>query len=50
MIHVPQPKLMKPMAIMMRGSSLVDTLPAIGAVKNMARPETNMVSPIISAS
>ena len=36
--------------IMTRGSSLLDRMPATGAVKNMARPETNMVSPIISAS
>ena len=39
----------KPIIIMMRGSSLAERRPAIGAVRNMARPVTNMVSPIISA-
>ncbi len=43
-------KLAKPIAIITRGSSLVESLPATGAVKNIARPETNIVSPIISES
>jgi hypothetical protein len=35
---------------MKRGSTFVISLPAIGAVRNMARPETNTVSPIMRAS
>ncbi|MNT97476.1 hypothetical protein D3C72_2398110 [compost metagenome] len=50
MIQVPLAKLVKPIVISTRGSSLPERIPATGAVKNMARPETNMVSPIISES
>ena len=39
----------KPTAIMIRGSTLPESRPAIGAVKNMHRPDTNIVSPIWSA-
>ena len=48
-IHVPKAKPAKPMASITRGSSMRISRPAIGAVKNMQRPVTNMVSPICSA-
>ena len=34
--------------IMTRGSSLRDSMPATGAVRNMQTPVTNIVSPICS--
>ena len=48
-IQVPAAKPAKPMAIRMRGSTLPEKRPAIGAVANMQKPETNIVSPICRA-
>ena len=39
---------MKPAAIIRRGSTRVISRPASGAVRNMHRPVTNIVLPIIS--
>ena len=48
--QVPAAKPRKPIIIMTRGSILRDRMPEIGAVRNIARPVTNIVSPIISES
>ena len=45
---MPAPKPTKPTAIIHRGSTLVISLPDIGAVMNWQTPVTNIVLPIIS--
>ena len=50
MLQVPMPKPISPIISMNRMSILLDRMPAIGAVKNMHRPEMNSVSPIIMES
>ena len=42
-------KMMRPIAIISRMSILVISRPMSGALMNIAAPDTNMVSPIISA-
>ena len=46
--HVPMEKLVKPIAMSRRGSTLPISRPTIGAVANMQTPVTNIVSPICS--
>ncbi len=41
--------MMRPAAMISRMSTFTIRRPTIGAVRNMVTPETNMVSPIISA-
>ena len=48
-IQVPAAKPVKPIPIRMRGSTLPENRPAMGAVANMHKPETNIVSPICRA-
>ena len=44
--QVPKAKPTRPVAIITRGSILVDSLPTMGADRNIAMPVKNIVSPI----